>query len=117
MWMKTNLLFVVIRTVICIIAYGLFSLPYYMISSSVDESQIYYIWFMKYFLPTFAYAFILFAFGRLFFYKLKLVSERSVGRMFQLTDDEEDGVTAIGSASKHGSNSLEFMEMEMAQKV
>lgn len=62
----------------------------------------------------FCSTFLLFAFGRLVFYKLKLVNERTVGRMFEVKDEEDGDLTV---SSKHGSNSLEFVEMEMAHKI
>lgn len=58
---------------------------------------------------------MLFAFGRLLFYKLKLVNEKSIGRMFEMNDEEDGEFTA--SSSKHASNSLEFMEIEMTHKI
>lgn len=66
---------------------------------------------MKYFLPTFLSTFVLFAFARLLFYKLNLVNENAIGRMFEMNDEELGDFT---SASKQGGNSLEFMEIEMS---
>lgn len=65
-------------------------------------------------MPVTTFSFLLFAFGRLLFYKLKLVNEKSIGRMFEM-NEEEDGEVTIGS--KQGSNSLEFMEIEMTHKI
>lgn len=46
------------------------------------------------------------------FYKLKLVNELAIGRMFEMNDEENGEFTSSGS--KQGSNSLEFMEIEMS---
>lgn len=56
-------------------------------------------------------SFLLFAFARLCFYKLKLVNETAIGRMFEFNDEENGEFTSV---SKQGSNSLEFMEIEMS---
>lgn len=80
--MKTNPVITSLRIVLSLIGFGIFSLPYFLISISVPESQIYYLWFFKYTLPSFGFPFVLFAFGRIIFYKANLVSEKSIGRMF-----------------------------------
>jgi hypothetical protein len=41
-------------------------------------------------MPTFFGSFILFGFGRVIFYKLNLVNENSIGKMYEFEDDEED---------------------------
>ena len=61
-------------------------------------------------LPTFMQSFFLFAFARIIFYKTKLVNEQAIGKLFENEDVEGD----FGAITRHGSNSLEFMEIEMS---
>eukprot|EP00347_Sterkiella_histriomuscorum_P014189 403361826 len=113
-WNKTDLFTTVIRTLITGVMYGIFGCLYFIVNPKVPIEQIYYILAVKFFIPTFMSSFLIFAFARLIFYKLKLVNEKAVGRMFEINDEEDGEFT---SASKHASNSLEFMEIEMSQKV
>ncbi len=117
-WTKTNYLFVGIRVMISSVIYLICALPYFLMNSDVDSKQIYSLWLLKHTLPSFLCPFLLFAFGRLLFFKLKLVSERSIGRMFEM-HDEEDDFTVASSSTKHANSagSLEFIEMELAHKV
>ena len=112
-WNRTSVVSTAIRIILTILFQGIFIIPYFFISTDVPVSQLPYLWCAKYFLPSFLSSFLLFAFGRLLFFKLKLVNERTVGRMFEFKDEDDGEFTA----SKQGSNSLEFIEMEMAQKI
>lgn len=70
-----------------------------------------YLWAVKYFFPLFLSSFVVFAFGRLIFYKLDLVNEMAVGKMFE--DEEEDEIkTQVSSPIKPGRSS-EYFEIEM----
>lgn len=66
----------------------------------------------------------MFAFARLIFYKLNLVNDQAIGRMYEQYDDDEE--TQMGSSNMVGpggnnrsgsKNSLEFMEIEMTHKI
>jgi len=65
-------------------------------------------------MPVFFASFILFGFGRAIFYKLNLVNQNSIGKMYEFEDDEED-VRTQGSGNRNAS--LEFMEIEMTHKI
>lgn len=99
------------RIILSLVISAVLSSPHYFIDEAVPETQLYFLLTVKHFLPSFLASFVMFAFSRLLFYKLNLVNENSVGRMFEI--NEEDG-EFTGPNSKHGSNSLEFMEIEMS---
>ena len=96
-WNKTSPLITCVRTALSFLIYGVFSSVYYLVDTDVPVEQIYSLLAIKSLIPSFFSAFIIFAFARLLFYKLKLVNERAIGRMFEINDEEEGDFT---SASK-----------------
>lgn len=92
-WVKTNHLTTAIRIAITGIIFAIFGAPHFIVNGDVDPSQIYRLLLFKALLPSFGFTFLLFAFGRALFYKLKLVNENSVGRMFEMNDEEEGDFT------------------------
>jgi hypothetical protein len=113
-WNKTSLPITLVRITLSLIIYFTFGALYYMYDTKVSIDRIYEVLLVKYICSTFIPSFILFGFGRLLFYKMKLVNERAIGMMFEMNDEEDLDVT---KGSKHGSNSLEFMEIEMSSKI
>ena len=117
LWNKTSIPKTLIRIVITALFQGLFCLPYFLVSSDVEEEQLHGLWAIKYFLPCYFSSFFLFAFGRLTFLKLGLINDNSIGGIFEAieeegsaTDDEQEYDMAKGN-NKGGS--LEFVEIEM----
>ena len=113
-----------IRFLISGIIFGICEVPYLVISTHVPIEQVYYLWLVKYLLPCFLSSFVMFAFARLIFYKLNLVNDQAIGRMYEQYDDDEE--TQMGSSNMVGpggnnrsgsKNSLEFMEIEMTHKI
>ena len=120
-WHQTALWKTAARILISVILLSICSIPYNFVSVDVPETEIWKLYLIKFFLPTFLTPLILFAFGRVIFLRLGLVNEKSIGGIFDPIDmavDEE--LTEDESSSSHGSGkggSLEFQEMEAAQRV
>ncbi len=119
LWNQTSPLQTALRIFISLLIYLLFSLPYFLVSSSVPESQIPYLYLTKFYLPTFLSAFIHFAFARVIFLRLNLINDRAIGGQFETPESENEeyngddaGPIGIG---KNGS--LEFVEIEMVSRV
>ncbi|CDW77936.1 pap2 superfamily phosphatase [Stylonychia lemnae] len=112
-WNKTQPAVTAIRIALSLIIFLLLGTPYFLVNTQLPEDQIYYLLGVKHFIPTFMQSFFLFAFARIIFYKIKLINEMAIGRMFE--NEEVDG--DFGSITSKGSNSLEFMEIEMSQKI
>jgi len=60
-----------------------FFIPFVLIHDYQDESQVTFIWLVKYFMPMFLASMFTFSFGRTIFYKLRLVNENAIGKMFE----------------------------------
>lgn len=74
------------------------------------------IWLVKHFWSKFTSAFLLFALSRPIFTKMSLVNERAIGKMFHYAEEEDDlQQTSAGYNKKNGS--LEFMEIEMGNRM
>ena len=115
LWTLSTIPTILLRILISILLYVICAIPFFFVSDDQPESQIYYLWAVKFFMPCFSYAFLMFAFGRVLFYKMNLVNNQSVGKMFELNEDDENNFTSSGT-NKLASNSVEFQEMEMAQR-
>lgn len=77
------------------------------------------LYFVKYFLPCFLPSFLMFAFARVAFLRFRLINEKSIGGMFDSLNDEttEESDPEEKSRSGNKNGSLEFVEIEMAQRV
>lgn len=75
LWAQTSIAVTAIRVAISLALYVVCALPFFFVSIEVPESDLYYLWGVKFFLPCFSMAFLLFAFGRLLFFKLNLVND------------------------------------------
>lgn len=75
LWHQTSIVHTVIRIVLSWLFYAVIEIPYFYISSDMDESHVFKLWALKYFLPIFTGSFLLFAYGRCAFMKLGLVNE------------------------------------------
>lgn len=121
-WNKTSIVRTIIRIACSFIFYGIMSFPYFTQSSDLDETQIPFIFIAKFFAPSFLPAFLLFAFGRVVFYRMRLINERAIGGIFEtLNEEQDDDEETDDEGNKVGSGgknvSLEFMEIELASRV
>ena len=120
-WFQTPIWKTAARIGLSIIINLICSIPYSLISADVPESEIWKLYLIKCFLPTFLAPLLLFAFGRVIFLRLGLVNEKSIGGIFDPIDMAiDEDLTDDESSSSQGSGkggSLEFQEMEGIQRV
>lgn len=128
LWNQTAIFPTVLRIFASLVFYLLFSLPYFLVSSAVPESQIPYLYLIKFFLPTFLAAFLLFAFARVIFMRLKLINDRAIGCQFETPENESEeyggeentgyaGSSSVGPVAVGKNGSLEFVEIEMVSRI
>jgi hypothetical protein len=79
LWNQTSITQTLVRIIISGALYGLFSAPYFLVSDDYPESQIPFLYLVKFFMPCFFSSFLLFAFGRVLFMRLNLINEKSMG--------------------------------------
>ena len=82
-WHKTSPLKVVIRIILTLVTIALSILPYFLFFPDEEEPELLKIWLLKYFFCFFFSAFFIFGFLRLVFYKLRLINESALGKMYQ----------------------------------
>jgi hypothetical protein len=61
-----------------------------MVNADVDESQLPYLFAVKYYLPCLVSSIILFSFGRVIFMRLNLINEKSIGGIFDSLEEKEE---------------------------
>jgi hypothetical protein len=86
-------LITIIRSFVSILIFGIFAVPFFLlVSKDGTEEKLILLWMFRFFLPLFFGSFGLYAFGRLIFFKLNLVNENSIGKMYELEEDDDEDI-------------------------